>query len=79
MHWAPGMGWGAMICGGSLALLLLLALVGLVVWLITRTSVERPPSRQPEGTPLEILKARYARGEITHDEYVEMRERLREE
>ena len=82
MHWAPRMGWGVMICGGSLALLLLLALVAVVVWLITRSSTERPsPGRpeQPSQAPLDILQERYARGEITHEEYVEMRERLREE
>ena len=79
MHWGPGMNWGAIICGGSLALLLLLALVGLVIWLITRSSAGRPSGGRPEQTPLDILKRRYARGEISQEEYTEMKERLREE
>ncbi len=30
-------------------------------------------------TPLDILKQRYARGEITHDEYARMKEELKKE
>jgi putative membrane protein len=83
MHWGPGMGEGAMICGGAIGLLLLIALVVLVIWLITRTSSQgRTPTgggTTPPKTALEILKERYARGEITREEYLEMREHLREE
>jgi putative membrane protein len=81
MHgWYPGMGWGAMICGGVLGLLVLAALVVLVVLLLTRTSAERREvsSRPASPTPMDILKGRYARGEITREEYQEMRELLRE-
>jgi putative membrane protein len=76
MHWwDPRMGWGAMLCGGTLGLLLLAALVVVVVLLLTRSSTRGkgatrgPPSR----TPMEILQERYARGEITREEYQEMR------
>jgi putative membrane protein len=79
MHWGPGTGWAALICGGSIALLLLIALVALVIWLITRTSTEKPSPGQPAQTPLDILKERYARGEITQEEYLDMKDRLREE
>jgi putative membrane protein len=79
MHWGSGIGWGEVICGGSIALLLLLALIALVVWLITRASAERPSPGRPSQRPLDILKERYARGEINHEEYMKMRERLREE
>ncbi|MDH4179550.1 MAG: SHOCT domain-containing protein [Armatimonadota bacterium] len=78
MHWGPGMGWGVMICGGAIGLLFLIALVVLVIWLITRTSTGKPSTERPSQTPLEILKERYARGEITEEEYLEMRDRLRE-
>lgn len=76
------MGEGAMICGGVIGLLLLIALVVLVIWLITRASSRGGTSTgggtTPPRTPLEILKERYARGEITREEYLEMREHLRE-
>jgi len=81
MHgWGPQMGWGTMICGGTVGLLILIALVVIVVYLLTRSSTGRG---QTESTPasktaMEVLKERYARGEITRDEYMEMREHLRE-
>lgn len=47
------------------------------VWLIGRSSTpdRRQPGRQGDQ-PLEILRRRYANGEITHEEYDTMRERL---
>lgn len=70
-------GWGGMIIG---ALMMLLFWGGLfaVLWLVIRSatgsgkrqegSAERAPDRA-----LEILKERYARGEISKSEYEEMR------
>lgn len=67
-----GLGWGL----GWLFMLFNLALpliiIGLIVWwAFTRTS----PARVHVGgnDALEILKARYARGEITADEYHRMK------
>jgi putative membrane protein len=59
-------------------LLLLIAIVGLVVWLVRpsgRTS-ELPPGlpRRPSG--LDILEERYARGEIDRDEYLRKKQDL---
>jgi putative membrane protein len=83
MHWGPGMGWGAMICGGAIGLLLLVALVVFVIWLLTSSSSRGRTSMgggtTPPKTAMEILKERYARGEITREEYLEMREHLHEE
>jgi putative membrane protein len=74
------MGWGTMICGGTVGLLILAALVVIVVLLFTRRSTERgeTENRPVTQTAMEILQERYARGEITRDEYMEMREHLRE-
>jgi len=85
MHWGPGIGWGEVICFGAVGLVLLAGLIALVIWLLTSTS-SRSRASTGEGTtpprpktPMEILKERYARGEITQEEYLEMREHLREE
>ena len=81
MHgWNPGMGWGTLICGGILGLLIVAALVVIVVLLFTRTPTGRGEAsgRAASQAPLDILKERYARGEITREEYQEMREHLRE-
>jgi putative membrane protein len=80
MHWGHGYGWGAVICGGATLLLLGILVVLAVIWIV-RTSSQRGPAAGSTGpvseTPLDILKARYARGEISREEYEEIRERLR--
>lgn len=68
-------GYGMMGLFGLLGLLLtVLIIVGvvvLVVWAVRRFSngTNLPASRE---TPREILQARYARGEITREQYQEM-------
>jgi putative membrane protein len=88
MHWGPGIGWGEVICFGTIGLVLLAGLIAFIIWLLTSTSSRsrtstgggtKPPPSAPPKTPMEILKERYARGEITQEEYLEMREHLREE
>lgn len=68
---------------GSILLLPLL-LVGLIVialgwrpWEDQRSSGRSGQQNHVAGeTPLEVLKARYARGEITREEYEQMRREL---
>ena len=71
-----GLPFGMHSAGGSwLAVLLGAALIGGLVLLlagITRHS-ERPAAGE---SPLEIVKRRYASGEIDHDEFVRIRELL---
>ncbi len=66
MHSAGG-SWLAVLLGGALIGGLVLLLAG-----ITRRS-ERPAAGE---SPLEIVKRRYASGEIDHDEFVRIRELL---
>ena len=69
-----GMGWG-----GGLFMLIFwgLAILG-VVFLIRFVLDRRRPgeAKGPEETALEILKRRYARGEIIREEYERMRRDL---
>lgn len=70
-YWGMGLWmlfWWVLVIG-----VLALAVYGLV------SLINRRPGQQPvpQPDPLEILKARYARGEITTDEYHSMREELR--
>ena len=80
MHWGHGFGWVAVICGGATLLLLGVLVVLAVIWLV-RAPSERGSSGGSSSpvseTPLDILKARYARGEISREEYEEIREHLR--
>jgi len=57
-----GMGWGW---------ILLLGVLGLLVWFAARGSFrgQAPPTQSPRESPEEVLKARFARGEIDENEY----------
>jgi putative membrane protein len=61
--------------GGILPILFWIAIIGLAVWLIgslvSRANHQplNPPSAE---SPLDILKKRYARGEITKEQYQQM-------
>ena len=64
--------WG----GGVVMWLLLLVLVIVLVYFLVRglgTGGWRPP---PSETPLDILKKRYARGEITKEQFEEIKRDL---
>ena len=65
-----GMGWWMVF--GSVWFVIFWAAI---VWLIV-SAVDRGPSRQAGETPLEILKRRYARGEVSKEEYDRMRHDL---
>lgn len=72
-----GGGW---VVGIVILLLVLLAVGAIVIggtWLIGRNATAAAlTSGNPGADPLEILRRRYASGEITHEEYDTMRERL---
>jgi len=64
--------------GGIFTILLWVVIIGLGVWLVSRLASNansQPPSNSvalPESA-LDILKKRYARGEITKEQFEEMR------
>ncbi len=70
MEW--GMGWGM-----GFGWLFWLLIIGLVVFAVQRATAPRTNEtlREREDA-LDILKKRYARGEITAEEFDEMRKRL---
>lgn len=59
-------GW--MFGGGLVMLLVWLVPIALVLWLVS-SWVKRPGQGPSEKTALDILKERYARGEIGQDEF----------
>lgn len=65
-----GMGFGAII---------MVLFWGAIIWLVI--SLINAGTKKPEETPesaLAILKKRYAKGEITKEQYLEMEKELRE-
>ena len=72
----PG-GWGGMMhygfgYGGALMWIIFLIVVGLLIYVVLHAG----NTKAHNETPLDILKKRYARGEITKEEYEKMRRDL---
>ena len=75
-YYAPDAGW----MGWSMALsaLFWLALLGVIIWAVVRLTTRRDqtPVQAPPPSAEEILRQRYARGEIDAQTFETMRERL---
>lgn len=81
MMWWGG-GWYGMIFGPLIMILVLAVIIAAVVLLVRWLGGPWPgvgsPPPPPSRTPLDILKERFARGEIDKDEYEERRRILGE-
>ena len=83
MNGIDGMGWGtgSMIFGGFAMIVFWAVTIAVIVLLVRWMSGAEPlrrGERQPSKTPLEILKERFAKGEIDKDEFEERRKLLSE-
>jgi putative membrane protein len=86
--WGRGYGWRMMGPGmmggfgfpfiGGIGMLVFWALViGGIVWLVRSSSRgSAGPSAPPNEAPLDILKRRYAKGEITKEQFEQMKRDL---
>ncbi len=72
--WVPMMnfGYGGMFMG----MILLIALVAAAIWWFTKGAGSKDHGRLPRETPLDILKKRYAKGEIMKDEFEKIKKDL---
>jgi uncharacterized membrane protein len=65
--------------GGLVMWLLIIIVIGVIVYLVVRSQKnvsERGSLIDKEGTPIDIAKKRYARGEISREEYENIRQNL---
>jgi putative membrane protein len=69
--WGPGFGWIFMVL---FWVLIILGIVALGRWLFSGRG--GAGAGGPEKGPLDIVKERYARGEITREQYEQMRRDL---
>ena len=72
--YSGGFGWGGMIIGGVLMILFWVAIIALTVWVVRL--IIRPGHAPREGTSpsaLDIAKTRYARGEITKEQFEQLK------
>lgn len=58
----------------ALNCILLLAILGGLVFVIVRVANAKPPANTQ--TPLDVLKARYARGELTKEQFEAIKQDL---
>ncbi|MCB2160496.1 SHOCT domain-containing protein [bacterium] len=77
MHGFGYTNWGIMLIGSILLLLVFVGLIFLIVWTARKgKGTEREDGNQRFHTAEDILKARYARGEITREQYLSISEDL---
>ncbi len=74
-----GFGFGGMLFGGLLMIAFWVLIIGGAVWLVVtlaRNNQGSAAMTTPGQTPLAILQARYAKGEITKEQFDEMKHNL---
>ncbi|MEJ2485412.1 MAG: SHOCT domain-containing protein [Anaerolineales bacterium] len=71
MHMFGFGGWGVLLFGFGFFALLLIGLIIFVVWAVRQGKANQAQDGS-QSTPEQILKVRYARGEITRKEYQSM-------
>ena len=70
-----GFGWIGLVINLIIVLALIVGLILLIVWAIRRVNGTHTPSastNMPAQSAKEILKIRYAKGEVTQEEYQKM-------
>ncbi len=75
MGWGYGMGWFGMIFMGLFWVAIIVGIIFLIRWLFVSTGA-KGHGAVSEDSPLEILKRRYARGEINKEEFEQKRRDL---
>lgn len=75
MGWGYGMGWFWTILMVAFWVAVIVGIVFLIRWLVISTGTGSRAARL-EDSPLEILKKRYARGEIDKEEFEEKKKDL---
>jgi putative membrane protein len=76
--WHHMMDWNAMRGGGIVMWILLILVIGVVIYLLVGQAKQQRPRHERTPTPLDILKTRYAKGEISKEEYEQMKQDLEE-
>jgi len=75
MGWGAGMGWLGPILMAVFWMAVIVGIVFLIRWLVIATIGGRRKGDE-EDSPLEILRRRYARGEIDKEEFEEKKRDL---
>ncbi len=70
-YWYGGLGWIGMVINLVILVALIIGLVFLVIWIVKRSGNNNPGQMLNNAAQpaVEIAKERYAKGEITREEY----------
>ncbi len=71
-----GFGWWGMILGAVIMFAFWAGIIALVVWGIRSLSRHSSEHSTPGQAPLDIARARYARGEITKEQFEQLKKDL---
>ena len=74
--WGMGMGWGFPFMGFFFFALLIVAIIVVIKSISGRQNSEYEITQDNQPTPLDILKKRYARGEIDQAQFEKMKENI---
>jgi putative membrane protein len=77
MYWNGSGWWGMWLVMGAFWILILLLIIAAFYWLFKANQGPGTRARPPGESPEEIVKKRYARGEIDEEEYHRRLEELR--
>jgi putative membrane protein len=72
-NWRPMMGYDY---GGGFMWLIILLLAGVVIYFLLQAAKSKGPDSSIIETPIDILKKRYAKGEIDKDEFEQKKKDL---
>jgi len=75
-HMGPWGHMGYFGFGGLIMWILFLIVIGVAVYLIVQATKAKGPESSFKETPMEILKKRYAKGEITKEQFDKMKKDL---
>jgi putative membrane protein len=74
MGWGYGMGWPGTLLMAAFWIAVIVGIIFLIRWMVVSTRSGHTSG--PQDSALEILKRRYARGEIDREEFEEKRRDL---